>query len=330
MGPLDAPPEQLAALEAGRAFVDLSALREDPGHRARRAGLAPRPRDHRRGIPRPWAGATFPAARPPPEGSGPTSWWDATRRGSCCCSIPNSAGSIGDLLLALRAVVGRRPCVDRTQQLSVFGLVGHAAVVAARAGLEPSILGEGEDIVVREREARRQGTRAPGGLRSRRGRLGCPGGVADPPWAAPDGTGLRRGLPAVRSRSRCHDRRHQGVLPRPGIGGQGPQPRPPPRVLCPAGRRTSVAARARSWSQTAHRRPASSRAPRWPATAPARPRSSASDGRRRPPICAPPTASIWSPSARWTSPFVSFPVPLPGKEGLRAFDPFRWATAPLL
>ena len=146
MGPLDAPPEQLAALEAGRAFVDLSALRKirvtgndardwlhdlvttdvaSLAHGQARRSLLLTPTGRIR--------ADFMVGR--------------DEEGFLLLQHPEQAGSIGDLLLpyVLSSDVTLR---DRTQQLSVFGLVGHAAVVAARAGLEPSILGEGEDIVV--------------------------------------------------------------------------------------------------------------------------------------------------------------------------------------
>lgn len=146
MGPLDAPAEQLAALEAGRAFVDLSSLRKvrvtgddaqgwlhdlvttdvaSLAHGQARRSLLLTPTGRIR--------ADFMVGR--------------EDEGFLLLQHPEQAGSIGDLLLpyVLSSDVTLR---DRTQELSVFGLVGHAAVVAARAGLEPSILGEGEDIVV--------------------------------------------------------------------------------------------------------------------------------------------------------------------------------------
>jgi tRNA-modifying protein YgfZ len=146
MGPLDAPAEQLAALEAGRAFVDLSSLRkiQVTGNDARDwlhdlvttdvASLALG--QARRSLlltPTGRIRADFMVGR--------------DDEGFLLLQHPEQAGSIADLLLpyVLSSDVTLRDC---TQELSVFGLVGHAAVVAARAGLEPSILGEGEDIVV--------------------------------------------------------------------------------------------------------------------------------------------------------------------------------------
>jgi folate-binding protein YgfZ len=134
MGPLDAPPEQLAALEAGRAFVDLSALRKiqvtgsdaqgwlhdlvttdvaSLAHGQARRSLLLSPTGRIR--------ADFMVGR--------------DDEGFLLLQHPEQPGSIGNLR-------------DRTDELSAVGLVGHAAVVAARAGLEPSILGEGEDIIV--------------------------------------------------------------------------------------------------------------------------------------------------------------------------------------
>ena len=146
MGPLDAPPEQLAALEAGRAFVDLSALRKiqvtgsdaqgwlhdlvttdvaSLAHGQARRSLLLSPTGRIR--------ADFMVGR--------------DDEGFLLLQHPEQPGSIGNLLLpyVLSSDVTLR---DRTDELSAFGLVGHAAVVAARAGLEPSILGEGADIIV--------------------------------------------------------------------------------------------------------------------------------------------------------------------------------------
>lgn len=146
MGPLDAPAEQLAALEAGRAFVDLSALRKirvtggdaegwlhdlvttdvaSLAHGQARRSLLLTPTGRIR--------ADFMVGR--------------DDEGFLLLQHPEQAGSIGDLLLPY-VLSSDVTLSDRTQEFSVFGLVGHAAVVAARAGLEPSILGEGEDIVV--------------------------------------------------------------------------------------------------------------------------------------------------------------------------------------
>ena len=238
---------------------------------------------------------------------------------------PEQAGSIGDLLLpyVLSSDVTLR---DRTQELSVFGLVGHAAVVAARAGLEPSILGAGEDIVV-----------ASGKPAARERERLVASDLAEVGWDAREVWRIRRGqprmgpdfdegsLPSEAGLDATIDATKGCFLGQESVAKVRNLGHPPSRAATPSPHRRPSPP-ARSWWPTALRRRASSRARRWPRTAPARPRSSASGGRRRPPICAPPTASISSPSARWTSPFVSFPVPLPGKEGLRAFDPFRWAT----
>ena len=146
MGPLDAPPEQLAALDAGRAFIDLSALWKirvtgndardwlhdlvttdvaSLAHGQARRSLLLTPTGRIR--------ADFMVGR--------------DEEGFLLLQHPEQARSIGDLLLPY-VLSSDVTLLDRTQELSVFGLVGHAAVVAARTGLEPSILGEGEDIVV--------------------------------------------------------------------------------------------------------------------------------------------------------------------------------------
>jgi folate-binding protein YgfZ len=146
MGLLDAPKEHLAALADGRGFADLFSLRK-----VRVTG----------GDARAWlndlittdvASLSHGRARRSllltPTGRIRADFMvGLDEEGFLLLQPAEQPDHIGTLMLPY-VLSSDVTLHDRTPDLAVFGLVGRAAVVGARAGLEPSILGEGEDVVV--------------------------------------------------------------------------------------------------------------------------------------------------------------------------------------
>jgi folate-binding protein YgfZ len=134
--------------------------------------------------------------------------------------------------------------------------VGHAAVVAARAGLEPSILGEGEDIVVASgKPAARERERwwPPISTRS----AGMPAEVwrirHGQPRMGPDFD--EGSLPSEAGLDATIDATKGCFLGQESVAKVRNLGHPP--ACCEAVAASSAVAAARSWWPTAHRRPAS-------------------------------------------------------------------------
>jgi tRNA-modifying protein YgfZ len=146
MGPLDAPADQLAALADGRGFADLSSMRK-----IRVSGADARAWLHDL-VTTDVASLSHGQARRSllltPTGRIRADFMvGLDEEGFLLLQPSEQPESIGAALLPY-VLSSDVTLHDRTHALAVFGLVGAAAVVAARAGLEPSILGPGEDVVV--------------------------------------------------------------------------------------------------------------------------------------------------------------------------------------
>lgn len=145
MGPVEAPTDQLVALEEGRAFADLSAWRK--------IGVSGRDA-------RGWLNdlVTCDVATLEPFGSRRSLLLSATGRiradlhvahdeqGFLLLQAPDQPEHVG-LLLGPYVLSSDVSLQDRTDELSLFAVPGAAAERVARAGLSPSVLGPGIDLV---------------------------------------------------------------------------------------------------------------------------------------------------------------------------------------
>ena len=237
--------------------------RDEPGctsrHRRRRGALARARAVARCCSPRPVGSgptSTWPGRRllPPPPGGG-AARGRSTRPSLPTCSLPTSSST------------------DRSERSAIVAVLGGAAAEDGDDGLvlAPSVLGRGHDVVVPPGEPLdrlRERLRGRGVVEvTARG----PRDMAGPAGDRPDGVRLRTGRAACRGRARGHDRLHEGVLPGPGVGGQGQEPRTPP-----------VGPATRPWGRAdpSREHPSSPTAPRWGGDE--RRRRRRGDGRHRP------------------------------------------------
>ena len=189
--------------------------------------MAPRSRDRRRRRPAGRADADARSCSRRPVGSGPTSTSRARATDSCCSRTPSSRPSTN---------CSAPTCCPPTSS-SPTGATSWSwwpSSAAERPRTAPTPRASSSPLGARRRprpgvprgDPSERPSTAPR-RRGRRGRPRRPGGLEDPPWDAADGRGFRPRRPPRRGRSRVRDRLHEGMLPRPGVRGEGPEPRAP-------------------------------------------------------------------------------------------------------